>query len=148
MKHISLVFLFVVISNTFSFGQNDPAYTAKLRQMFAVSGSEQTYKAAIENMFSLFRKQKTTVPDTIWAEYQSEFLKTSMDDLVTMLEPVYSKHMSLEDINQLIAFYETPVGKKFATKTPLIMAESMQVGQQWGMKIAEQFQERLKAKGY
>ena len=48
----------------------------------------------------------------------------------------------------MIKFYETPIGKKFAQNTPLIMQESMQVGQQWGAKIFNDFETKMKAKGY
>jgi hypothetical protein len=49
---------------------------------------------------------------------------------------------------KIIEFYQTPVGKKYAEKTPLIMQESMQVGQQWGMKIGQEFQNKLQEQGY
>jgi hypothetical protein len=79
---------------------------------------------------------------------EKEFLKTSLDDLVDMLVPVYSKHLTLDDLQKIIDFYQTPAGKKYAEKTPLIMQESMQIGQQWGMKIGQKFQEKLQEKGY
>jgi len=65
-----------------------------------------------------------------------------------MLVPVYQKHLSESDLKNVIAFYQSPAGKKFAEQTPIITTESMQVGQQWGLKIAQQFMEKIKAKGY
>ncbi|WP_026631531.1 DUF2059 domain-containing protein [Dyadobacter alkalitolerans] len=140
--------LLVLSCVTFSNAQGNTEYKAKLKKMFEASGSEKSYKVAIEQMFTMFKQQKTTVPDSIWKQFEGEFLKTSLDDLVEMLEPVYVKSLTQDDLQQLIAFYETPVGKKYASKTPIIMQESMQVGQQWGRKIAMEFQEKLKAKGY
>ncbi|MCE7068532.1 DUF2059 domain-containing protein [Dyadobacter sp. CY326] len=128
--------------------QSNTAYKAKMKEMFVVSGSEESYEAAIGQMFKMFKQQKTTVPDSIWQQFEGEFMKTSIDDLVNMLEPVYVKNLTQDDLQQLIAFYNTPVGKKYAQKTPILMQESMQVGQQWGMKIAQEFQEKLKTKGY
>jgi hypothetical protein len=65
-----------------------------------------------------------------------------------MLAPVYYKHLTLEDLNQIIVFYKTPAGKKMATATPAITQESMQIGQQWGMKIGEKVEDKLREKGY
>ena len=65
-----------------------------------------------------------------------------------MLVPVYLKYMTKEDLEEMIKFYQTPVGSKFAKSTPLIMQESMQVGQKWGMKIGEDFKKKMKEKGY
>ena len=129
-----------------SFAQDDKAYENKLSEMFEVSGSEATFSAAIKQMMSMQRQQNPNVSADIWNELEADFLKTSMDDLVTMLIPVYQKHMTLSDLQGLIKFYESPVGKKFAEKTPMITTESMQVGQQWGMKIGQALVEKLKAK--
>ncbi|MCF0051940.1 DUF2059 domain-containing protein [Dyadobacter sp. LJ53] len=148
MRKFTCTMMFILTFVAFSNAQGNPEYKAKLKKMFEVSGSEKSYKVAIEQMFTMFKQQKTTVPDSIWQQFQGEFLKTSLDDLVNMLEPVYSKSLSQDDLQQLIAFYQTPIGVKYAAKTPAIMQESMQVGQQWGMKIANEFQEKLKTKGY
>ena len=104
------------------------------------------YKSAINQMFVMFKSQKD-VPAEVWNDLEKEFLNTSMNELVEMLAPVYAKHLTKKDLEDLIQFYNTPVGKKFAQKSPFIMQESMQVGQQWGMKIGNDFQTKLKEKG-
>lgn len=148
MKKFACISLLFLASVTFSNAQGNTEYKAKLKKMFEVSGSEKSYKVAIEQMFTMFKQQKTAVPDSVWQQFEGEFLKTSLDDLVEMLEPVYVKSLTQDDLQQLIAFYQTPIGLKYAKQTPVIMQESMQVGQQWGRKIATEFQEKLKAKGY
>jgi uncharacterized protein len=65
-----------------------------------------------------------------------------------MLVPVYSKYLTKEDLEEMIKFYETPVGKKFAENTPKIMRESMQIGQEWGMRIGEKFEKKIRERGY
>jgi hypothetical protein len=145
MKNIlAIVALFMLF--TFSaLAQNDKTYENTLSEMFEVSGSEATFSAAIKQMMSMQKQQNPNVSADLWNEMEKEFLKTSMDDLVTMLVPVYKKHMTLADLKGLIKFYKSPVGKKFAEKTPMITAESMQVGQQWGMKIGQALVAKLKA---
>ena len=56
--------------------------------------------------------------------------------------------MTENDLTKTIEFFETPIGKKYVEKTPFILQESMQVGQQWGAKIAKKIELRLKEKGY
>lgn len=60
--------------------------------------------------------------------------------------PIYQKYLTIDDLKQIIAFYESPVGKKLASVTPAMTAEGMQLGQQLGMEIATQIQKELKAK--
>ncbi len=148
MKTITTIIALFLITFGLSYGQADNEYKAKLKNMFEVSGSEETYQTVIKQMISMYKEQFSNVPEETWDDLEKEFLKTSMDDLVDMLVPVYSRHLTLDDIQKIIEFYQTPVGKKYAEKTPLIMQESMQVGQQWGMKIGQEFQNKLQEEGY
>lgn len=135
------VFAFMLLATTFA--QTEDKYAESLKEMFKVSGSEQTYEVAINQMLTIFKQQDNGVSDEIWKELAAEFKKTSMDDLVVMMIPVYKKHLTLEDLEAMIAFYETPIGQKYAKVTPLIMQESMQVGAQWGAQVGERMQKRI-----
>jgi len=146
-KLISTLSLIVIFTNL-SFGQTDNEYKEALQTMFKVSGSEEMYQTAIEQMFTMFKGQYSSVKEEIWVSLEAEFKNTSINDLIEMLTPTYQKHLTLEDIKGLIEFYRTPVGKKYAKKSPMIMQESMQIGQQWGMKIGEEFAKKMKDKGY
>jgi len=148
MKKLFSTLYLVIILTTLSFGQSDKEYNETLRTMFKVSGSEDSYKVAITQMFTMFKQQYSTVDAETWTELEKEFNKTSINDLVDLLVPVYQKHLTNDDLKELIKFYETPIGKKYALQTPIIMQESMQVGQQWGMKIGQDFAEKMKEKGY
>ncbi len=148
MKKIICTLFLALAFSVSSFAQVDKEYKSSLKKLFEVSGTEEAYKAAIKQMIVMFKAQKTEVPATIWDEFEQEFLKTSLDELVEMLAPVYKKYMTKEDLGQIIQFYDSPVGKKYAQSTPLITQESMEVGQAWGAKIGESFAEKLKKKGY
>ncbi len=102
----------------------------------------------VGQVFQMLKQQKPNVKAEVWQELKNELLQTMMDDLVTKLIPVYSKHLTQKDLEGLISFYETPVGKKYAESTPLIMQESIMVGQQWGMQIGQKLVAKLKEKGY
>ena len=146
MKKIILCFALTLITSGFCFGQDNVVYKTAIKKMMLVSGSENIYKAVINQMITMMKQQKPEVPKEFWDTMAEEMVKSSITDLTDMLAPVYQKHLTLADIQELIAFYESPVGKKFAEKTPLITQESMQVGQQWGMKIGQKIVEKIKEK--
>lgn len=147
MKNTTLLSLCILIP-LFAFSQAPGSkYKSTLKRMFEVSGSEEAYKSAIRQMFVMF-KQNQNVPAELWDGLEKEFMLTSMNDLVDLLTPVYQKHLTQSDLESIIAFYESPAGARFASKTPFIMEESMQVGQQWGQKVAADFEKKLKEKGY
>lgn len=146
-KHLSFLTLSLIIS-VFSFAQTDADYATSLKKMFRASGTEESYQAAIKQMFTMFKEQSPNVKASVWDEYENEFLHTSINELVEMLVPVYKKYMSIDDLEAMIKFYETPVGQKYAKSTPLIMRESMEIGQKWGERIGEEIGHKLKEKGY
>jgi uncharacterized protein len=143
MKKLMSFLVLCFLSVNLTFAQHDSIYSIKLKEMFQASGAEETYTAVIKQMFTMFKQQYSNVNVEIWDEFEKEFMKTSMDDLVLMLVPVYEKYVTLQDLDDIIAFYKTPAGNKYAKNTPLIMQESMQIGQKWGLKLGQDFSRKM-----
>ncbi|WP_373731807.1 DUF2059 domain-containing protein, partial [Bacteroides heparinolyticus] len=57
--------------------------------------------------------------------------------------PIYQKHLTLKDLEDILAFYNTPVGKKLSASTPVMGKEAMRIGQQLGMEIGRQMQNEI-----
>ncbi|MFC3120748.1 DUF2059 domain-containing protein [Agaribacter flavus] len=53
---------------------------------------------------------------------------------------VYAKHFSQEEVNGLIAFYQTDVGKAMVNKMPMIMQDSMLLSQNMVMQMMPKIQ--------
>ena len=139
----------IVLATSFAASaQNTSSYAATLNKLMDVSGSRQVFKAAIVQMMTMVKSQQTNVPEEFWKEMESELSKMSGDDLVAMLVPIYQKHMTEADLKSVIAFYESPAGRRYAEKTPLITQESMAAGQEWGKKIGEALVKKMKEKGH
>jgi uncharacterized protein len=138
----------ILFSFCLSASAQTDTYSATLKKYLEASGSMEAFKTAIGSMMGSFKKMKTEVPDQFWKDAEAEFSKTSLDELVTLLAPVYQKHLTEADLNEVIKFYNSPTGKKLAEKTPGIMTDSMQAGQVWGQKIGQAVAEKLKEKGY
>lgn len=147
MKKTTLSLL-LIWSTTLAFSQDTGTYNSSLKKMIQVSGSEVAYKGVVNQMIAMFKQQQSNVPTEFWDEFAAEMNKDAITQLVNMISPIYQKHLTEADLHGVIAFYETPVGKKFAEKTPLITQESMLAGQEWGKQIGLRVVERLKGKGY
>ena len=65
--------------------------------------------------------------------------------MAELYTPIYQKYLTLNDLKEIIAFYESPVGKKMSASASAMMTEGMQMGQQLGMEIATECQQELKA---
>lgn len=49
----------------------------------------------------------------------------NLDDVIDALVPVYDQYFTEQDLQELIAFYESPVGRKLLKTLPLIAKDSM-----------------------
>ncbi len=92
----------------------------------------------------LQKKTNPTIPAEFWVEFKKQITE---DAFIQMIMPIYDKHFSHQEINELIAFYKTPIGQKSTKELPLVMQESMTAGQELGKRIGQNVVEKLKAEG-
>ena len=84
-------------------------------------------------------------PRSFWMELGKRFRP---DDFVAIVVPIYAKHFTQEEVRQMIAFNETPVGKKVINTMPEVELETMRAADEWGTKIGAGVVAELRAAGY
>lgn len=102
--------------------------TQTLRENFAMLPAEQRDK-----IFKIFEE-----------EMGKEFNKERMIEVIV---PIYDKHVSAEDLKALIAFYETPVGRRAVDALPAISREAYEDGARRGREAGLRVMTRLLAEG-
>jgi hypothetical protein len=70
---------------------------------------------------------------------------TQPSGLIDQVVPVYDRNFTHAEIKELLAFYETPIGRKVVETLPKVIAESMQIGQAWGQSLGPEIDARVKA---
>ena len=66
---------------------------------------------------------------------QAEFTK-QLPPLIDAMAAVYAQHFTKDELTEVTAFYDSPVGRKMVKEMPQILSESMTVAQTFGQKIA------------
>jgi hypothetical protein len=66
-----------------------------------------------------------------------------LNELADQVAVVYARRFTLDELHQIKAFYQTPVGQKMITEQPAIARETMALGQQLGRSIATDIQTRM-----
>ena len=123
----------------------DPQKAADIRRLMEVTGAgvlgvqimrgmQTELRPIIENSLPPGEYRGQLV-DLFLAKFQS--IATG-ESLVTIVIPIYDKHFSDDEIRQLTAFYETPIGRKAVAELPKVVAESQQVGKEWGMTLGQE----------
>ena len=123
-------------------------YKEAIGEMLKLSGSMAAMDQIVPQMITMVKQTVSSVPDSFWDGFVTKYKSKLVDKVVELYTPIYAKYYSLDDMKQLIAFYQTPIGKKLGETTPKIMIEGMQIGQKIGMEIATELQNELKAGGY
>lgn len=126
--------------------QND--YQKTVEELISISGAGSTFQSIVPQMFDMMRQQIKNVPEAYWDEAEKEMTQTANAELAAMLVPVYQKYLSQQELDEIIAFYHTPAGKKLAESSPKISGEALAIGQQWGMQLGQKIYQQLKDKGY
>lgn len=142
MKKLTLILSFCLAA---IFAQAQQATEATVRELLAATGSADMGKQVMDNLFAQFRKDiKDDRANTFFEKMAAEI---NTNTLREMIIPVYQKNYTEQDLRAAIDYYKTPFGQKMLAKNPVVIQESMEIGQKWGREIAEKVADRMEKEG-
>ena len=125
--------------------QDDEAAAASKRQdikkLMDLQNSSEMGVQVMKTMLDSFKSSGLDIPEDFIEDFLDE---VQFSELLAQIIPIYEKHLSHQDVKQLIEFFESPVGQKLIQKQPLITQESMVVGMAWGRKISMNVLQKLR----
>jgi hypothetical protein len=101
----------------------------------------------LNTIVTLLKAGWPQVPDKTWREVFTE-VRLDADLLLQMFVSIYDWHYTADEIKQLVAIYETPLGQKISRNTDLIQSEAVGRTETIATELLKLIQEKLKAKGY
>lgn len=123
---------------------SQPASEAQVRELMEVFGVSRMLSQMNTQMATMMQQQLTCVPASYWQGFIDD---AGARELTERMVPIYQRHFTAADIQGLLKFYRTPLGKKVITEMPATMAEGMQLGQQWGRERAQTMLAQLQKEG-
>jgi len=124
----------------------DPATAATVRRLLELTGAARLAVQTMEAMVPAQRQAMPQVPAAFWDAFMAH-ARRDIGQLVDSLVPVYAAHFTLAQLQELVRFYESPLGRRLAEIQPLITQESMQAGQRWGALLGAQIGDSLARAG-
>ena len=113
-----------------------------IRRLLELTGSSKLAAQVMDQMMAMLQESSPELEEEFWATLRAEI---DTQELVRRMIPIYDKHFTQDEIRQLIAFYQTPIGLKLVEKLPAIAQESMETGMEWGQEIALKTVEKIQA---
>ena len=126
MKNTFYAVVFLLVGFTGFSQEADSEYKAKAIQLIEIN-SGATFDIMLKPLVGMVAEEKQ-------ADFKAE-VKESMKDLFDQLAVVYMESFTEAELDGILEFYATPVGQKMTSELPVITEKSMQIGQQWGMKL-------------
>lgn len=118
---------------------------AVIRKLIELTQAAQMGGQVMDALFSQIEPVFPQVPKAVWGELRATMTPEQMSELVI---PIYERHFTLEEMQGLVTFYESPLGKTMLEKMPAVVQESMSVGNAWGREKAEEIFRQLKERGF
>lgn len=131
MKYIvSLIIAFSMYGSVIA--QAD-AYSQGFKKLMTLSGTTSTLESSMRQIVPILLGSEN-IPSEVNAKIADVVVAWTNEDVIPALETTYRKHFSLDDINQIIAFYESEVGRKFIEKQSQVATDLMMMVQDTKMQ--------------
>ena len=146
--------LFVLPSCSSAAQQNPPptpqqteeaAKERDIRRLLQLNGTIGLAEQVRDRFVHDAKEVYATVPQTAIVDFGN---RIKPDDFYALMVPIYARHFSHEEILQLIAFYESPVGRKLIASLPAMNLEAQDATSQWTRELTEKLVKELRAKRY
>ncbi|WP_394747972.1 DUF2059 domain-containing protein [Spongiimicrobium salis] len=128
MKKQIITFLLFVFTLGISAQENDQ-FKEDTIKFIKLTGTETAFDGVIAQL-------ETEIPEVNLEAYRKAALKTT-DELYDKIAGLYMEEFSHAEIQELISFYNSALGKKMAEKQLMLTQKGMGLGQNWGIEMQQ-----------
>ena len=109
----------------------DTAKVRLIRKLVATAHLTDQALQVIEQAIPAQRVANPRIPAEFWDRFltQARVRRGELEDAYVAL---YDRNFTTAELRGMIAFYESPIGKRFLEVQPVLMREGMVMGQEWG----------------
>lgn len=137
----------------------DPARLEAARKLLKVTNSDKLPEQLVQMMMAQIARtfirsnpgKKTDIVQILRGVVKEQTTPETMNRLREELARIHAREFTTDEMKKIIAFFETPEGKKFVQKMPRIMALSQRAGMMWsrevGRKIIQETRKKAEAAG-
>lgn len=112
----------------------DAARLAAAHHVLAASGTMDAMVALMRANLPAQRAATPQLPAEFWTRFEARMIQ-DLPQLVDSIAVVYAARFTQQELEALVAFYNSPVGQRLRELQPTLVAESSAMGQRWGMRI-------------
>ncbi|HTB63381.1 MAG TPA: DUF2059 domain-containing protein [Opitutales bacterium] len=144
MKYLSLILLFLLPCAAMA---DDASHRQAAMKLLEATGGKDVMRnafiAVIDNMpasKSMPAAENADMKQAVQQWFDEDF---KWEDLSSQIADIYAKAFTEDELNQLIAFYQTPLGKKTISLLPEVMKQGSALGAQYALSKQDLLTARL-----
>jgi len=130
-----------------------PEFEKDILRLLDVTGAQKLGDQLTNNFMVQFgqaiRASNPNIPPRaleIANEVARSFFTERYPQLVPRMVQAYAKVLTPDDVKQMLAFYETPLGRRLIQVTPALAQAGAQAGQEWGQSMLPDLQQALQTR--
>ena len=106
------------------------------RRMLTAMHAEQTLLKGIDTELAAQRQAGNSGVPAVFYDSFTARVHRRTSEIVDSLAGVFARSLSVPDLKQLVDFYESPLGHRFADAQAVFGFESVEIGKRWGTRLA------------
>ncbi len=129
-----------------------PEHLNKVEELFAVMDLKNQLNSGFDAMTPMIDELSKNLKlneaeSKEFREIYREWFEKDIDreQIIKDISKLYADTFTIDDLDQLISFYETPIGKKALEKMPLLMQEGAKIGMQAAQEKQGALQMKIEA---
>ena len=131
--------------------QPSAAAMATAKELVGVTGATTLFNPLISGVVEqakiLFLQQDPSLNTDlteIAAKMRTE-LAPRMTQVTDEVAKLYATHFTETELKEILAFYQSPVGKKMLSQQPIVVEASLKFAQDWANKLSEEVVAKMRA---
>jgi hypothetical protein len=125
MKKVFLFIAFVLIAQICI--AQEAEFKENVLKLISISGADAQMKVVKPQILNMIPEEKKE-------NFSKEF-DASLPSMYDKIAKVYMEIYTPDDVKGMIAFFESPVGRKMNGKAGELVQKSLQAGQEWGQEL-------------
>lgn len=118
---------------------------AKIRELMELTNQKEVIATLLHEFLELSQKEGEDIPAGFWKEFMEEVDTRGLEDL---WRQTYALQFTEEEIDQILKFFKSPVGKKVRAEQAGLLDALIGNGKYWGQKLAVRARAQLREQGY
>ncbi|MFN8359280.1 MAG: DUF2059 domain-containing protein [Candidatus Kapaibacterium sp.] len=110
-------------------------------KLLELNGTTAFGEKVFAEIISTLKKNYKSIPEAFWKDITKDISPLNM---AIKAVPAYDKRFTNEEIKELIAFFQSPTGKKYLASNTEVGTDVKQLWQEWGETFTNSVTDRLK----